>query len=427
VTDRRLVVVLGMHRSGTSAVARALAVMGVDLGNNLIAGVSGNNDKGFFEDRDFAFFNDNELLPALGLRWHSLDALDEADFERPAVRALEGRALALLQAKFSTSGAFGLKDPRLSRLLPFWRRIFARLGLDVAHVLVYRHPLSVAQSLLVRDGFDPVKSCLLWFFHMQEAIAATRDAPRVFVSYDRLMDDAPAQLRRMAAALGLPWDAQVMAEAERYAREFLDNRLRHGRHVLDDTAADPAVIAPVTRAARLLDDLASDAIDAASDAFSAQWAAVCEDLARHGPLLRLAAALDRKAQLAEEEKSRLEKNLAERERDLAELKQTISLRDWQISGLGHTVSERDERIRGLHHNLAEMHKTVALRDHQIFALGSTIAERDATIHGLQEALSQAREAVLERERRLDALFSSTSWRLTTPIRLIGRLLRAAKG
>ena len=72
---RRVVVVLGMHRSGTSAVARALQVVGVSLGSRLMPAMPGNNPKGFWEDVDFHAFNER-LLVALGADWRRVRPFD---------------------------------------------------------------------------------------------------------------------------------------------------------------------------------------------------------------------------------------------------------------------------------------------------------------------------------------------------------------
>ena len=54
---KSIVVVLGMHRSGTSAVTRGLMVMGVELGDHLMPPVPDDNEKGFFEEIDVNAIN----------------------------------------------------------------------------------------------------------------------------------------------------------------------------------------------------------------------------------------------------------------------------------------------------------------------------------------------------------------------------------
>ena len=74
-SQKTIIVVLGMHRSGTSLITRSLQVLGVDLGEHLIPAISGDNDKGFWEDVDINDF-DNALLTKIGSAWDRLTLLN---------------------------------------------------------------------------------------------------------------------------------------------------------------------------------------------------------------------------------------------------------------------------------------------------------------------------------------------------------------
>ena len=101
---------------------------------------------------------------------------------------------------------FGFKNPRMARLLPFWQAVFNELDIRPSYVIAIRNPKSVAQSLQKRDGFDFEKSYYLWLEHVLPAILETGGATRVVVDFDLLMADPSSQLKRMAKALGLPFD-----------------------------------------------------------------------------------------------------------------------------------------------------------------------------------------------------------------------------
>src|SRR4249920_2594286 len=116
----RLIVVLGMHRSGTSAVARGLQVFGVELGDRLIGPIPGNNDRGFWEDIELNRL-DNEILGALGSDWHFLSPLNAAQVETLRKAGFFVRAAELMRAKVGKHPLYGIKDPRLAKLLPFWK------------------------------------------------------------------------------------------------------------------------------------------------------------------------------------------------------------------------------------------------------------------------------------------------------------------
>jgi len=220
----RLIVVLGMHRSGTSSTTRAMAALGAEFGDRLLQPIAGVNEKGFFEDVDILGLN-VELMNAAGVEWHAIGETDLSKIDPVRLDAFQKRAIATLRAKCQ-GRTFALKDPRLSRLMPFWQPVFDAIGIPVSYVVTVRHPISVARSLGKRDGFAEEKSYLLWLAHVVPALVDTRGHTRVIVDYDLLVDDPRGELERMAKQLGLPLGAQ---QAEEFGREFLEEGLRHTR------------------------------------------------------------------------------------------------------------------------------------------------------------------------------------------------------
>jgi len=224
---KTVIVVVGMHRSGTSVLARGLKELGVELGDALIPGQF-DNPKGFYEDRDIVDFNDR-LLASLGSRYDSLAPIPDAAFLLPAIDSLHLEAVTLLGQKMGSVSVFGMKDPRTCLLLPFWFSVFQSLDLRVGYVIAVRNPLSVARSLEVRNQFLFEKSILLWLRHTILAVEGTHGQVRLLVDYDGLMDSPDSELRRIASALGLAApDSNTLAESP-YITEFLSQGLRHSR------------------------------------------------------------------------------------------------------------------------------------------------------------------------------------------------------
>src|SRR5215207_145920 len=138
----KIIVVIGMHRSGTSVIARGLQVMGVELGNKLMPPFEENNSKGFWEDLDINALN-NEMLHSLKSDWHFLTPIHPSDVDTLCKNGYLQRAIELLREKTAGVKVFGFKDPRVAKLLPFWKDVFVHAQLNVSYVLVVRHPLSV--------------------------------------------------------------------------------------------------------------------------------------------------------------------------------------------------------------------------------------------------------------------------------------------
>ncbi len=218
----RLVLVLGMHRSGTSTLARGLRVLGVALGKNLLP-AHPCNPKGFFEDAGLYAFN-KALLAQLGLTWRSPEAPDTAALRRLAAGPPGVTALSLLREKSAGQAIPGLKDPRMSRLLPFWRPVLAASGLRAHCCIALRHPESVAHSLWQRDRLDAEHSHALWLAYLLDALEGSTGLPRLLTDYGLLLHRPERQLQRLGHFLDLPLDP---AELTLFADDFLDKTLCH--------------------------------------------------------------------------------------------------------------------------------------------------------------------------------------------------------
>lgn len=232
---KRLVVVLGMHRSGTSAITRGLACLGVSLGERLLPGVEGDNRKGYFEDIDINALN-VEMLRVINSDWSRvapIDAMDVAQLEREGFIL---RAINILRAKASACAIFGFKDPRVAKLMPFWAKVFDYSGFEVSYVLAMRNPMSVAKSLSQRAGFAPEHSYMLWLDHVLISAFHTNGATRVLVDYDHFMVRASQDLERIAQRLRLVLDPVAVRSFE---IEFLENGLQHSVFAPSDLRLDP--------------------------------------------------------------------------------------------------------------------------------------------------------------------------------------------
>ncbi len=260
---KRVVVVLGMHRSGTSAITRGLQALGVALGENLLPSQP-DNPKGFWEDADINTLN-IELQAALGLYWHSFGGMGRELVDRSQWEPFVDRAVNLLQEKIAGTAIYGIKDPRICRLLPFWQSIFQTIDVDACYVIVLRHPLSVAQSLKRRDGFEIEKCCYLWLEHMTLALLETQGKRRVVVDYDAMLAEPQAQLLRIQAALELPGDDAIVP-AQGYAEEFLEPGLRHTLYNEEDLISLQNLPEGIGEMYELLKLLATDDLPNDSDA-----------------------------------------------------------------------------------------------------------------------------------------------------------------
>lgn len=223
---RTAYLVLGMHRSGTSAVTQLLSLAGAQLPQNVMPGDE-HNAQGYFEPWRIATFND-ERLRAAGSAWDDAFAYPCPELPPAESAAWRQRAIALFGEEFAGRRYPLMKDPRVTVLLPFWRDVFDALDLRARCVIPIRHPLAVAGSLARRDGFAPQKSVLLWSAYMLAAEAYSRDLPRAFVDYDSMLADWRGEVARIERA----HDAALPKLGKASALKIdaaLTSELRHNR------------------------------------------------------------------------------------------------------------------------------------------------------------------------------------------------------
>jgi GT2 family glycosyltransferase len=228
------IVVLGMHRSGTSALAHLLHAAGADLGERVLPPSDG-NELGHWEDA-FAVETNERLLAALGRRWDDVRPLPAGWREGGPAREAHARIVEYVRATRLPHAVWALKDPRMCLLAPLWLDALRAAGSRVSAVLLARHPQEVAASLAARDGMDAASATLLWARYMLEAERATRAVPRAIQTYDALLASPARLLERVRA---LPGGEALHPPAA--AVDAVQPKARH--HTSRDAALPPPVAA----------------------------------------------------------------------------------------------------------------------------------------------------------------------------------------
>lgn len=229
VLPRRAVLVVGSHRSGTSALARVLSLLGCDLPKRVMPPLPGSNELGFWEPEAVVQAHE-EFLAKIGSSWDDVAPLPDGAFVSAPALELRRQLSLLLQDEYGTSPLFVVKDPRISRLLPLWFAVLAELRVAPVTVIAVRNPLEVAASLKARDGFMTTRSLLLWLRHALDAEQYSRDRPRSIVMYDELLRDWQGVLAKLGADLDIKWPLKSY-RASVEVENFLSEQHRH--HVFD--------------------------------------------------------------------------------------------------------------------------------------------------------------------------------------------------
>lgn len=370
------VLVLGMHRSGTSAMTRVLNLLGCALPEDLL-GPGDGNSQGHWESQKAVALND-EILASAGSTWEDWGPIN-ADWRASGTRAaMLDRVTAVVEEHAALGPLFVLKDPRLCRLADLWLEGFAQAGVEPLVVLMVRNPENVAASLEQRDLMVPHYAQLLWLRHVLDAEYFSRGTKRVVCRYGAMVADWRMTIANIRSGLGLALPRNAPA-VHNQIDAFLDDRLRHHAN----------------EATRINDDPDPSDWLGRTQAILYRWSMSGEDVADHADLdairadfdraysnfaqLLLASATTGQAGAGSELQRELEAKLSEAE--LA-AENTLQL-------LQGTEQEKAAAIA----RMAELEEGLSLVQEQANAYSSEIARLEEHARGLSEALdSQQRTA-----------------------------------
>lgn len=256
---RTCIMVLGMHRSGTSALTRAISLLGAALPKNMLP-PDPDNEKGFWESAPLMALHENMLAEG-GSRWDDWRSFDPNNIATARLQFYHAEIARLIDEEYGSAPLFVLKEPRISRFVPLYAEILERMHIDVRYVLIERNPLAVIGSLAKRNGMTTGFSSLLWLRHELEAEHATRGRPRVFLSYEGMLDDWRKGIERITSALKIDWPLPDLEWHAMLSSHFSED---HQHHAASDSTlfADERIAGWVKDAYAALKSLQENANDA---------------------------------------------------------------------------------------------------------------------------------------------------------------------
>src|SRR5262245_31393403 len=233
---RRCLVVLGVHRSGTSALTRVLSLLGAALPKHIM-GASPGNETGHWEPERLVAYHD-KLLAELASHWSDWQAVDFSHVPVKRRKEIKTEIGDIVAAEYGDAPLLVVKDPRICRFAPLFLEALEDSGIDARGVLMFRNPLEVVESLQRRDRMPRGQAGLLWLRHVLDAETATRGRPRAIMAYDSLLADWRAALARLTQQMGAVWPYgpdDIAGQVER----FLAPGQRHHAHSSEEVLLDP--------------------------------------------------------------------------------------------------------------------------------------------------------------------------------------------
>lgn len=394
--------VLGMHRSGTSAVTRLINMMGASLGPaHLIGGPAADNPKGFWERTDVSDLND-DLLQEIDCRWDDVANLSPQSFDRLWPEPLLDR---IQQSLFllDTQRPWVLKDPRLCLTLPVWQRY---LEVPVC-ILTYRSPAEVAQSLVTRNGFPLMHGVALWEYYTLSALQASAGLPRTILSFAQLLQKPMETVRDLYRFLREAEVGGLRLPSEREVSAFLDHRLRHHD-------------SPVESAHDYLNLAQQRLAQAMTDGSVLSWTEVPPISAGAAEILALIHSRRVNDEQAYVSLQRLESDLndarAEIDRTLHSAKQEVASKEHEIASLSTELTAAQQRSEELQQRLDTDHAALGAKDAQITSLSTELTATKQSADSLAQRLNDSLANMANKTQQIDQLAQETM--------LLGRWLDA---
>ena len=422
VQRRPIVLVLGMHRSGTSLCSHILSTLGVDMVDEI--GVNRGNDKGHWERWEIVEFHDRILRlfnrDYFG-RFHDF-ALPVAWWAEPRVAQIRKEMVAFLERRMGSS-YFGFKDPRTVRLMPVWHQILNELKLAPKRVLCLRNPAQIGRSLNAHDGLDREIGEYRWLVHMIDFFRYTTNFDFCTIEYEEWFNNPSSNIEKLQKFLDLQWQ-QSEADLGLVLSGIIDPGARHDD--ADHRKADqPLVRTLYTLASRAGQDEARDQIAYIVSQFIsfqqlqrpflqayedvAKTAAKYPEIEQQAMALRAAvserdAAVEAAEGRAGGAEARLAEALAEIEQQRAQIGE-LAREPGEARSLKESLVERETACSDLSRRVDELLSALqaaqaegAAREAALRCAEQEAQKRDAAAEAMQAEVVTLRDALTQAER-----------------------------
>lgn len=385
------VVVAGMHRSGTSSLTKVLSAFGYTLPKTLLA-ASSSNETGFWESSVINRLND-KIFESTGSNWRSWHALPTNWGDRPSLAALRNEALATLNSEFNMASTILLKDPRLSRLMPFWYPVLEKANLKPVVICPIRNPIETAASLEQRNGLPQAIGLLIWLRYQLDLEFDTRGNKRSFTHYNTLLNDWLSVINKIKLETGIP-ERELDADTTKELGSWLSPKFRH--HQFTDAAA-------------LHDTAFPEWVRAAYTIFL-KWSQVQEEKADFTELDRIRSEFDSVpdslrgileiGQKNIDDARRLRKKIDNQEAELAETKRQSALRDAAARVYEEQYTRAQSNIESSMQRWAQLDSAVLLANDRLQDSKNELAEARKRQFEISEKLKESELKLAAYERGL---------------------------
>ena len=424
--SKSALLVLGMHRSGTSAIAGALRLCGAWVGEETeLTGTNVENPHGFWERRDMRRICDR-LLHTAGADWWKVASFDPGAIPH-AILAEQRREFGKVISALDEHETWVVKEPRLCLLLPVLRDYIT----DPVCIYIFRNPLEVARSLQMRNGFGIAAGLALWEVYNRRALSASENLPCVLVSHQSLMLHPVETLDGLVKRLDELAVTNLVRPDEGRLKQFINPSLYRRRATEEETeeylSPSQRILWQQFRSDHIFDHDRSALISRTTRQYLYDLESAEQSLNHHKDRrLELSAELAKRVATIEARDATIEarnatvRGLTSRTEELsagsAKRVATIEARDATVRGLTSrteelsaelakrvaTIEARDATVRGLTSRTEELSAELAKRVATIEARDATIEARNATVRGLTSRTEELSAGSAKRVATIEA-------------------------
>ncbi|MFK8012899.1 MAG: glycosyltransferase [Marinicellaceae bacterium] len=219
--------ILGMHRSGTSAIGGVLNHMGFYFGNYLME-PNKNNPKGYFENNHVYLLN-QKIFKENNSSWNDYN-FEIQSIKQHEVDKYVNQIKIIINEEFKYAEKFVIKDPRICLLFPIWEKACIELGIKIKIIIPYRNPLEVAESLRKRENYSYEYGMILWLKHFLSAEQLSRNYKRLFIGFEELIDEPIVFTKSFSKFSGI----EITDKMKSNVLDFLDKDYKHFNIPLDN-------------------------------------------------------------------------------------------------------------------------------------------------------------------------------------------------
>jgi len=384
----RALVIMGMHRSGTSALAGLLNQLGVEMGSCLMPAQEGVNEKGFWEQEKIVSVHDR-LLQYYGLSWDDPRHLPRDWWLEEFPQHCLEEICRIIADDMEDNSLWAIKDPRMCRLMPLWHQVFSRLNIEPLFLCIVRNPLEVAASLYARDRIPKDLALLLWVQHNLEALDGTVGYKRRFVGYKQLLAQGEGLLRGILKDYSI--DLNPSRSVFDKEDQFLSAKLRHHNISDDELESDTSIPGIV----RILFSKLIAVAEAGTDLMSNDWQAIKSQYVDSAQLLKPWLDLSKKLQ-EDIARKNVEFEHLHRENELVtqglrEAEKTINNNRSELGLVDAALKQAQQLVRAK--EVRELELDTALKQAQ-----QLVREKESRELELDAALKMANGYVRDREK-----------------------------